>query len=117
MKISINGGAYAIVPASAFIFNPYNATMATAAAGNTSPLAGEPGFTGTDGGQVTGSWAQSQIDLTKLGVKPGDTIQLRFEFAMDGCGAIDGWYVDDFKVRACNTKKNPQPQNVTAKQD
>ena len=117
VKISINGGAYALVPASAFIFNPYNATMPTAAQGNTSPLAGQPGFTGTDGGEVHGSWAQSQVDLSKLGVKAGDTIQLRFEFGMDGCGAIDGWYVDDFKIRACNTKKNPQAQNVTAKQD
>ena len=42
VKISINGGAYALVPASAFIFNPYNATMATAAAGNTSPLPASP---------------------------------------------------------------------------
>ena len=24
---------------------------------------------------------------------------------MDGCGAIDGWYVDDVTVSACNTKK------------
>ena len=43
MKISINGGAYALVPASAFTFNPYNATLNTAAAGNTNPLAGQPG--------------------------------------------------------------------------
>ena len=114
VKISINGGAYQIVPASAFSFNAYNATMATAAAGNTSPLAGEPGFTGTDGGQVTGSWAESQIDLSKVGVKPGDKIQLRFDFGMDGCGSIDGWYVDNFKVRTCSLKKNA---SVTAKKD
>ena len=24
---------------------------------------------------------------------------------MDGCAGIDGWYVDDVKVQACNTKK------------
>jgi Zn-dependent metalloprotease len=106
VKISINGGAYAIVPAAAFIFNPYNTTMVTAAAGNTSPLEGQPGFSGSDGGQVTTLWGESQIDLTKAGVKPGDTIQLRFDFGMDGCGSIDGWYVDNVKIRACNTKKN-----------
>jgi hypothetical protein len=38
-------------------------------------------------------------------VNPGDTIRLRFDFGRDGCGGIDGWYVDDVKVRACNTKK------------
>ena len=105
VKISINGGAYQIVPASAFRFNAYNATMATAAGGNTSPLAGEPGFTGTDGGQVTGTWGESQIDLTKLGAKADDTIRLRFDFGMDGCGAIDGWYVDDVKVFTCAKTK------------
>ncbi len=120
VKISINGGAYQLVPASAFAFNAYNATMATAAAGNTSPLAGEPGFTGTDGGEVGGSWGESQIDLTKVGVKAGDTFQLRFDFGMDGCGAIDGWYVDDVEVSACNTKKDdkkPKAQAVVGKND
>jgi hypothetical protein len=106
LKISINGGAYALVPASAFQFNPYNTTLQTAAAGNTNPLAGEPGYSGTDGGSLGGSWGQSQVDLTKLNVKPGDTIRLRFDFGMDGCTGVDGWYVDDVKVRACNTKKN-----------
>jgi hypothetical protein len=106
VKISVNGGAFTVVPAAAFSFNAYNATLQTAAAGNTNPLAGEPGFTGTDGGEVTGSWAESQIDLTKIGVKAGDTIQLRFDMGMDGCTGIDGWYVDDIKLRSCNTKKD-----------
>ena len=107
LKISINGGAFAVVPASAFTFNPYNATLNTAAAGNTNPLAGQPGFTGTDGGEVHGSWGPSQIDLTKIGVAAGDTIQLRFDFGMDGCTGIDGWYVDDIKILSCNLKKKP----------
>ena len=51
------------------------------------------------------TWGESQIDLSKLGVKAGDTIRLRFDFGMDGCAGIDGWYVDDVKVRACNIKK------------
>jgi len=106
VKISINGGAFTLIPASAFQFNAYNTTMQPAP-GNTSPLAGQPGFSGTDGGEVHGSWGESQIDLSRIGVKKGDTIQLRFDFGMDGCGNVDGWYVDDVKVRACNTKKNP----------
>ncbi len=107
LKISVNGGAFAVVPASAYSFNAYNATLNTAAAGNTNPLAGEPAFTGTDGGEVHGSWGQSQIDLTKIGVAAGDTIQLRFDFGMDGCTGVDGWYVDDIKILSCNLKKKP----------
>ncbi len=105
LKISINGGPYTIVPSSAYKFNPYNTTLQTAAAGNTNPLAGQPAFSGTDGGQVTGSWGQSQVNLTMLGVQRGDTIRLRYDFGMDGCNGLDGWYVDDVKVRACNAKK------------
>lgn len=105
LKISINGGPYVIVPSSAYIFNAYNATLQTAAAGNTNPLAGQAAFTGTDGGSVGGSWGQSQINLAAFGVLPGDTIRLRYDFGMDGCTGIDGWYVDDIKVRACNVKK------------
>ena len=113
VKLSINGGDFTLIPASAFTFNAYPSTL-IAAPRNTSPMAGEPAFSGTDGGIVFGSWAESQIDLTKVGVKPGDTIRLRFDFGMDGCGAIDGWYVDDVKVLGCNTKKAPEPPSVAA---
>ena len=112
LKLSINGGSFQAVPATAFTFNPYNQNLNTAAQGNTNPLAGQPGYTGTDGGEVFSSWGQSQVDLTLAGVKPGDSIVLRFDFGMDGCTGVDGWYVDDVKVRACNTSKN-----VTLKQD
>jgi Zn-dependent metalloprotease len=111
LKISVNGGPFTVVPASAFVFNPYNQNLQTAAAGNTNPLAGEPGFTGTDGGEVGGSWGESQIDLTLIGVKAGDTIQLRFDMGMDGCTGIDGWYVDDIKLQSCNTKKDKGRQD------
>jgi trimeric autotransporter adhesin len=107
VKISINGGAFAIVPASAFTFNPYNGTLATTAQGNTNPMQGQAAFTGTDGGEVTGSWATSQINLTAVGVNPGDTIKLRFDFGRDGCGGRDGWYVDNIKIQSCAAKKQP----------
>jgi trimeric autotransporter adhesin len=111
LKISVNGGPFVLIPRSAFIFNAYNADMAPAP-GNTDPLAGQPAFTGSDGGQVTGSWGQSQVDLTKAGVQPGDTIRLAFDFGMDGCTKLDGWYVDDIKVQACNTKKQAGGRSV-----
>jgi Zn-dependent metalloprotease len=101
VKISVNDGPFAVVPASAFTFNDYNTTLATTAQGNTNPLQGQPGFSGTDGGQVFGSWGESQIDLGKLGVEAGDSIELSFDFGMDGCGAVDGWYVDDIEILAC----------------
>jgi Zn-dependent metalloprotease len=107
VKISINGGAFEIVPALAFSFNAYNTTLATTAQGNTNPLQGQPGFSGTDGGEVTGSWGTSQINLVTVGVEPGDTIKLRFDFGRDGCGGRDGWYVDNIKVQSCNAKKQP----------
>lgn len=105
LKISINGGDYVIVPSSAYKFNPYNTVLQTAAAGNTNPLAGQEAFSGTDGGSLFGSWGQSQVNLTMLGVVRGDTIRLRYDFGMDGCTGNDGWYVDDVKLSACNAKK------------
>jgi len=107
LKISINGGPYEVVPSSAYKFNPNNTTLQTAMAGNTNPLAGQPGFSGTDGGSLFGSWGQSQINLTMLGVVPGDDIRLRYDFGIDGCTGNDGWYVDNVTVNACNAKKEP----------
>lgn len=101
LKMSVNGGAYNLVPASAFTFNDYNTNLLA-----TNPLAGQAGFSGTDGGEVGGSWGQSQVNLGAAGVNPGDTISLRYDFGMDGCGGIDGWYVDDVSVYSC---ENVQP--------
>jgi Zn-dependent metalloprotease len=107
LKISINGGPYILVPSSAYTFNPYNTTLQTAAAGNTNPLAGQPAFSGTDGGQVHGTWGQSQILLSAVGVAPGHTIRLRYDFGMDGCTGLDGWYVDDVNVHTCQIAQAP----------
>jgi hypothetical protein len=101
LKISVNGGAFELVPASAFLFNAYNAQLRTEANGNRNPLAGQPAFTGSDGGEVTGSWGVSQVDLSALGVTAGDTVQLRFDLGIDGCTGVDGWYVDDVQVTTC----------------
>ncbi|RYB92008.1 hypothetical protein EUA93_18055 [Nocardioides oleivorans] len=99
VKMSLNGGAFTAVPAAAFIYNA--PTTLTGPATNTNPLAGQPGFTGTDGGETKGSWGQSQINLTAAGAKPGDTLQLRFDIGRDGCGGNEGWYVDNVKVIDC----------------
>lgn len=105
LKISINGGAYTLVPASAYTFNAYNTVLQTPAAGNTNPLAGQPAFSGTDGGSLFSTWGQSQINLVALGVRPGDRIRLRYDFGMDGCTGVDGWYVDNVTVASCSTRR------------
>ncbi|MEO6286570.1 MAG: T9SS type A sorting domain-containing protein, partial [Dyadobacter sp.] len=101
IKYAINGGAWTLLPASAFTANGYNNFLNAAGAGNNNPMQAQPAFTGTDGGSVTGSWGQSQIDLTSLGLVAGNTIQLRFELGTDQCGRVDGWYVDDIRVYTC----------------
>jgi hypothetical protein len=40
------------------------------------------------------------IDLSEL-AKPGDTVQFRFDFGMDGCNGIDGWYIDNVALSVC----------------
>jgi hypothetical protein len=100
IKISVNGGAWTLVPSASFDFNAYNSALASVGAGNDNPMAGEEAFTGTDGGSVGGSWGQSQINLAGL-ANPGDTVEFRIEFGTDGCNGIIGWYVDEVNVYVC----------------
>lgn len=100
VKISVNGGAYQLVKASDFVYNPYNQTLITAAAGNDNPLAGQPAFSGGDGGSVSGSWGRSIINLAPYAV-PGDKIKVRFDLGQDCGGGSFGWYLDDVQVYRC----------------
>jgi Zn-dependent metalloprotease len=100
LKISVNGGAWKIVKASDYVYNPYNGTLFTVADGNTDPIAGQPAFTGADGGEVTGSWGQSIVNLAPY-AKKNDNIRLRWDVGNDGCGGNDGWYVDDVVLYQC----------------
>ena len=97
LRLSVNGGPFNPVDGSNFIFNAYNSTLRSAEDGNTNPMAGEDAFSGSDGGEVTGSWGRSQVDLTSF-ADPGDTIRLRFKLGVDGCNGLVGWYVDDVLV-------------------
>jgi Zn-dependent metalloprotease len=97
LRISVDGGAWTLVPTADYTFNAYNTTLVTAAAGNTDPLAGQTAFSGTDGGIVQGSWGQSQVRLSSS--LAGHTVQLRWDFGTDGCtGALYGWFVDDVRL-------------------
>ncbi len=99
LKASVNGGAFTLVPASAFTFNPYNSSLVSS--GNDNPMAGQAAWTGGDGGAVTSKWGQSQLDLSKISVDPGDTVQFRWDVGSDGCNGWDGWYMDDVRVYSC----------------
>lgn len=103
VQISINGKKFKAVKAAAYLYNPPTA-LASEAEGNTNPLAGQVGFTGTDGGVPSGSWGTSIIDLQKAGAKPGQKVKVKFELGRDGCGGNDGWYVDNVKVVNCKKK-------------
>ncbi|TYB70494.1 T9SS type A sorting domain-containing protein [Bizionia saleffrena] len=102
IKYSLDGATWALLPASAFVENAYNSSLATVAEGNDNPLAGEGAFTGSDEGSFTGSWGTSVVDLSVLGVNANSTIQFRFEVGTDGCNGREGWYVDEFMVYNCN---------------
>jgi Zn-dependent metalloprotease/ribosomal protein L27 len=105
VKVSIDGGDYAVIPAAAYTFNAPGGTLATAEEDNTNPMQGEPAFTGTDGNVPGGSWGTSVVDLAKIpGATPGKQLRFRFDFGRDGCGGIDGWYVDNVTVTACLAK-------------
>ncbi|MCH8242919.1 MAG: M4 family metallopeptidase [Planctomycetes bacterium] len=99
VKISVNGGPMELVPLDSFSFNEYRDALMPPEQ-NDNPLAGEWAFTGTNGGEVSGSWGQSQINLTGLAL-PGDDIQFRFEMGLDGCNGLIGWYIDDVQVYFC----------------
>jgi hypothetical protein len=117
LKISVNGGSFALVPASAFEFGPYNDTLFPpvdefGVADNTNPLAGQNAFTGPEDEGTTGSWGESRINL--LGIAgPGDTIRLRFDFGVDACFGAVGWYVDEVEVYSCGEGQPPDNPSLT----
>ena len=99
VRISVNGGPYQLIQDDAFLFNPYNEMLDGPDRSN-NPHAGEPAFSGVNAGSfLRGSWGQSQISLAGI-ARPGDTIRIRFNFSFDGCSGVDGWYLDNFAVRA-----------------
>jgi Zn-dependent metalloprotease len=104
LSISVNGGAWQLVPPSQFTFNNYTAFLATAEQGNTNPLAGQPTWTGANGGTVTGgSWGRSHVNLGNF-ARAGDSIRLRWNFGTDGCAGRVGWYLDNVNVFSCTPK-------------
>lgn len=101
IKYSLNGGAWTILPKAAFTQNGYNRSL-DGTANNDNPMKGQVAFSGTDGGSLRGSWGQSVIDLSQIGVVPGANLKVRFEMGTDGCNGIEGWYLDEIYVYNCD---------------
>ncbi|MEO6348416.1 MAG: M4 family metallopeptidase [Aquaticitalea sp.] len=104
IKYSLNGDAWTLLPSSSFTENAYNSVLNTTAQDNDNPMQGQAAFTGTDGGRLIGSWGQSVIDLSSLGVIANSTVQFRFELGTDGCNGNDGWYIDEITVYNCDAR-------------
>lgn len=102
IKYKIDGGAWTLLPGSAFIDNSYNSSLNTAAQGNDNPMQGEAAFTGADGGTGSGTWGTSVIDLSALGVVANSNLELRWEMGTDGCNGNDGWYLDEIVIYNCS---------------
>lgn len=111
LRISVNGGNFNLVPASAVEFNYFNDTLLPALDNegfeyNTNPLADQPAYTGTIDGQPDGSWVETRINL--LGIADaGDNVRLRFNFGVDTCFGEVGWYVDEVEVYNCEAELAP----------
>ncbi len=101
LKYSLNGSTWQLVPASAFVANPYNINLKTVLSGNDNPLAGQAAFSGSDQGSSSGSWGRSVINLGFLGIDTGSALQLRWELGTDGCNGRIGWYLDDVTIFNC----------------
>jgi len=102
LSISINGGAFTLVPRAAYVHNAPNSNLdaAVPVGQNTNPRAGQPAWTGADEGSTTGSWGTTVVNLSGL-VQPGQTYKLRFDFSVDGCNGVTGWYIGDLVVNDC----------------
>ncbi len=99
IKYSLNGGAWTLLPGTAFTANAYNGAINGGT--NDNPLAGEAAFTGSDEGSTSGSWGKSTVNLSSLGLAANGNIQLRWEMATDGCNGRIGWYLDEIVIYNC----------------
>jgi extracellular elastinolytic metalloproteinase len=78
-----------------FTKNGYNKVIQSNPA---SAISGRDAFTGNSGGFI-----ESTVDLSSFS---GNQISVRFRFASDGAAAVDGWYIDDFRLIDAVTLKN-----------
>jgi Zn-dependent metalloprotease len=98
ISFKIGNGNWTLIPKFAFIDNPYNLTLASNY-GN--PLGGQPAFSGGNAGSFTSDWGQSRIDLSSLGITPGQNVRFRWDLGSDECDGWGGWHIDDVRIYSC----------------
>jgi len=101
LKVSVNGGAWQLIPPGSYAFNGHNVLLFSAGQGNTNPLAGQPSWSGNNNGTVNGgSWGRTLVNLGGF-AKAGDKVRLRWDFGTDICSGRTGWYLDNVNVFSC----------------
>ena len=112
LELSVNGGAFALLPPGSYAYNPPNSAFdAPPPVGlNTNPNADELAWNGADinspSGSPPGSWGTTIVKLSNLAA-PGAKIKLRLTYSQDGCNGVQGWIVDDFRVYSCPALEAP----------
>ena len=104
LKVSVNGGDFVLVPAKAIEVAPYTGVLESSF-DNTNPLAEQEAYTGTIT-QQGADWVQSRVNLLGIAAA-GDSVQLRFDFGIDGCDGAVGWYVDEVEFYYCSAEVPP----------
>lgn len=101
IRLIVNNGISQLVPRAAIEYNSYNSLLLSPEIGNSNPLAGETAYT-----ETSMSWVQSWVNLYGL-AEAGDMIQLQFDFGIDGCTGVVGWYVDNVQIYSCSEELPP----------
>lgn len=100
VRVSVNGGPFTVVPQTAYRYNAPLTQLAATADGNTNPKAGQWAWNGGDGGSSNGSWGVTVVNLSAVAA-PGDSVRIEFDFGIDGCNGVTGWFVDEISVYDC----------------
>jgi hypothetical protein len=90
LELSVDGGAFAQVPGSALITDPYNAPVSTQ---YSNPIAGLSAWCGQQ------AYTNSLVDVSAYA---GHNVQFRFRLASDSSVGKPGWYIDDVSVKGCS---------------
>lgn len=96
VMLKVGSEAYKALPANAFVFNPPTGNLSAA----TNPKTGQPAWSGSNAGAVTGSWGTSIADLSAV-VPAGEPFRLKLDFGVDCGNGRVGWFVDDLSITLC----------------
>ncbi|MFO0809602.1 MAG: hypothetical protein U0746_13340 [Gemmataceae bacterium] len=109
LYVSVNGGAFALVPLANFTANGYNSTIATPFS---NPIAGQPAWSGISAGNETPAYITSTATLGSFAA--GDTVAFRFRAAWDHSSArpSPNWVIDNVVVADADTTAVPAPPTL-----